>query len=378
MKGIERLRDLVHEIRVDSSVWWLANDDYCKKHGLSGENDGGPLKRLLLEIADQIERETARNADEREAAAWVREHGGIDECERKAEASIEVGDKYTLLRMELGKLLGYDLMGQLDAADEELVEKIGKRLMPSGVRLPKDMAGKTIDPSGPVWLGDEKMAVVAVSHKSRLCLRPWSRKRGGGGGRWYESSRVSVKRPAPRVLDADGEEIRVGDVVYEVGGDGRALHVFDVCPEAVDAKFASGHVYNLDPKDLTHRAPVLAADGRPLREGETVWHEDGTQLRVTGFGDEEDGETLVEVYRISGPTDWGECRSLSLTHERPDSWERLEDDTDALLKAESNGKGSYNAANDYCNAHGLGTDGTVWVLVAQDLVRRAKKLAGVS
>ena len=50
--------------------------------------------------------------------------------------TMDENDKYTLLRMELGKLLGYDLMGQLDASDEELVEKIGKRLMPEGMEWP--------------------------------------------------------------------------------------------------------------------------------------------------------------------------------------------------------------------------------------------------
>ena len=77
---------------------------------------------------------------------------------------------------------------------------------------------------------------------------------------------------------------------------------------------------------------------------------------------------------MSGPTKWCECRSLSLTHESPDTWERLEEDVDALAEAEINGEGSYNAANDYCTRHVL-KDGTVWVLVAQDLVRRARALA---
>lgn len=64
--------------------------------------------------------------------------------------------------------------------------------------------------------------------------------------------------------------------------------------------------------------PVLAGDGLPLPVGDIVYHEvDGTCLRVLGYGHEEDGETLVRVERVFGPTNWSECRNLSLLHERP-------------------------------------------------------------
>ena len=124
---------------------------------------------------------------------------------------------------------------------------------------------------------------------------------------------------------------------------------------------------------LTHRAPVLAADGRPLREGETVWDVDGRgPLAVWSLPEKSDMHVSLKkdgTFYYRHPE--------KLTHERPDSWERLEEDANALAEAETNGRGSYNAANDYCNAYGL-KDGSVWVLMARDLVRRAKSLAGVS
>ena len=70
--------------------------------------------------------------------------------------------------------------------------------------------------------------------------------------------------------------------------------------------------------DRTYHDPVLAGDDLPLPIGDIVYHEvDGTCLRVLGYGHEEDGETLVHVERISGPTNWTECRNLSLLHKRP-------------------------------------------------------------
>lgn len=75
---------------------------------------------------------------------------------------------------------------------------------------------------------------------------------------------------------------------------------------------------------LKRPAPkVLDADGVEIKVGDTVWHEDGTMLRVDGFGGIEDGETIVNVHVIRGAVPWIAVRSLSLTHTRPDSRERV-------------------------------------------------------
>lgn len=76
------------------------------------------------------------------------------------------------------------------------------------------------------------------------------------------------------------------------------------------------HVKRPEPK-------VLDADGVEIKVGDTVWHEDGTMLRVDGFGGIEDGETIVNVHVIRGAVPWIAVRSLSLTHTRPDSRERV-------------------------------------------------------
>ena len=128
-----------------------------------------------------------------------------------------------------------------------------------------------------------------------------------------------VKRPAPKVLDADGVKIEVGDDLYSVEG-GLKLHVGVI--DTRNGRIATAEMYALDkwadPAMYTHRAPVLAADGKPLREGEMVYMlDDDRPYTLKRF----DGD---HVYINAGGSSfdfWTFPRKL--THERPDSLERL-------------------------------------------------------
>lgn len=70
------------------------------------------------------------------------------------------------------------------------------------------------------------------------------------------------------------------------------------------------------------------ADGKPIREGETVWDKDSGDRLIVG-AIEDDGHTVTCRYADLGdsaiPThgSWSPC---DLTHERPESWERWEAD----------------------------------------------------
>ena len=142
--------------------------------------------------------------------------------------------------------------------------------------------------------------------------------------------RERVERPAPKVLDADGVEIRVGDEVWTT----RDLDKFTVTNPnngeflSVSCKDEGGDDYCCYPTDLTHRAPVLAADGRPLCEGETVWDVLGNRrFKVLGFcSDAKLGEFTVKTAGIDGMSLEGHSKPSDLTHERPESWERIEED----------------------------------------------------
>lgn len=107
---------------------------------------------------------------------------------------------------------------------------------------------------------------------------------------------------------------------------------------------------------------VLGADGVPIEVGDTVWCDDGDEpLRVT----------LIHTsgYRsVSLEGKGGEHYSLDperLTHKRPDSWERIEEDAKLAPRA-------------YLEKRGMNPEKTERVAsMMADLVRRAKALAKV-
>lgn len=125
-----------------------------------------------------------------------------------------------------------------------------------------------------------------------------------------------VKRPAPKVLDADGVEIHVGETLYGIG---REQHKYDVInPHYIVAE--AGEVFT-----------CLCYDC-------------------------DDGEEC-------------HCRPEMLTHTRPDSWERLEEDAEKgnceyLGRSQSSCDGCYLNGKSACDEY-----------VRIDLVRRAKALA---
>lgn len=111
---------------------------------------------------------------------------------------------------------------------------------------------------------------------------------------------------------------------------------------------------------------VLDADGVEILIGDTVWNiNTGNELVVDSFG-----KNVIETHHPDGrPVTIISRRCL--THTRPDSWERLEEDA---------GKQPYA----YCADRGLYKEGDEYTpyvptseLFARDIVRRAKRLAGV-
>lgn len=124
-----------------------------------------------------------------------------------------------------------------------------------------------------------------------------------------------------RILDMwprydDGEPVWFGDEVDGLGGE--IIEVYIAENAAAIWNNYANHMH-LSPGERVKRpAPeVLDADGVEIKVGDTVWHEDGSELHVIGFGDVQDGETMLAVEYAAGPTKWGEVRCLSVTHTRP-------------------------------------------------------------
>lgn len=108
---------------------------------------------------------------------------------------------------------------------------------------------------------------------------------------------------------------------------------------------------------------VLDAGGVEIKVGDTVWHEDG-------------GEQLVEEVNRYGVRcfDGDKRRTFNpkyLTHTRPDSWERLEEDASKDTCVYFGGTGHFDCGE--CSSGGV----NCFRRMKLDIVRRAKALAGV-
>ena len=125
--------------------------------------------------------------------------------------------------------------------------------------------------------------------------------------------------PAPKVRDADGVEIHVGDTVCGTR-DMEPMRVVDTDSRECGFKHIKCEkegdgFWFYCPDELTHKLPVIAADGEPLEVGQTVWDENGRgPLTVWRLPDKSDMHVSLKkdgtfYYRYSE----------KLTHERPES-----------------------------------------------------------
>ena len=126
-----------------------------------------------------------------------------------------------------------------------------------------------------------------------------------------------VKRPAPKVLDADGVEVHVGDTVFEreTGEEYKVERVFSGAP---------------DPDFPDHA------------------------IRCNKVAD-----PIMHVFKPD-----------QLTHTRPDSWERLEEDAESIRQTIACNFGDFSPSDFKQGGDSLQDR-------VSDLVRRAKALAGV-
>lgn len=298
-----------------------------------------------------------------EAARWVRKHGGLDsvkeewhsrvpydrhektrqrlldhiaECEtalgRRRRRIKELGrtveffqlnnSNFRHLLADVAERLGFTRYGD-DYEPEDLIDALDRRLMPEGMEWPRFEDGE------PVRIGDAIVDGMGHAHEVSSVevfddaeALHWSPSEPDDFV-WLVHGEL-VKRPDSKVLDADGAEICVGDTVWHV----HDLDKFTVTNSnngenlSVSCMGEDGKEYCCYPNGLTHRAPVLAADGRPLRDGETVWGINGATYRVTGLHDGEvfarhiGGSFGAEV-ESAGGSGLYRLRAEQLTHKRP-------------------------------------------------------------
>ena len=359
MTGIERLRK--HGDNLQELLEALASDARVEAHAIAEQikREAQPKRDPAADVS--MSAYDLLPADEREAIAWVREHGGLGHVK-------DICHDFRAVVERLGiEWSESELHGLMDVLD--------KRLMPEGMEWPKVDGEPVVIGERLVGYGsgDDGYEVVGVRPTCGWVLvKSCDHIRRDGGPVILEWDASKCHRLAPKVLDADGAEIRVGDTLYYV--DGREQKVNTVA-YLTDGLVQFGRINGagyvtycegacISPDQLTHRAPVLAADGKPLREGETVWHRSGN---AHGVVESIDAGSLMHTVRYRSD-DGEEYRDAAkdLTHERPDSWERLEEDVAGA-----------SCPDVYCANHRIDASDTSyeWAM-ARDIVRRARALAG--
>lgn len=142
--------------------------------------------------------------------------------------------------------------GTADLLHEVLADLIEPQL-PEGVEWPRFKDGEPVKAGDEVEYGGETMRVYLATFDADGWALWCSRK--GIDGRLSGSFGERVKRPAPEVLDADGVPIEVGDTVY-CDDDPEQLIVesFDDpgCVYITLAKSPNGMLYTIEPSRLSH------------------------------------------------------------------------------------------------------------------------------
>lgn len=166
----------------------------------------------------------------------------------------------------------------------------------------------------------------------------------------------------------DGEYVWFGDEVEMQDEIVREVWTFtlDVNAEGDKRLYLNGFqgLFVLPGERVKRPAPkVLDADGVEIKVGDTVWTLDGLEGVVTKV---EDGAACIAY-----ESDYAQRKEAdNLTHARPDSWERLEEDAEKIRRDIAHNLGDF-SPSDFDDERD-----TVQFRVT-DLVRRAKALAGV-
>ena len=262
------------------------------------------MERLARELMDKIESSAA--------TSWCRDHGynvkgtSYTEDKRNARADIErriaeadladdkardsaLGDwKAKADAMdETCRVLGVDSYNLVADAARPLVDehcelkelREAGRIVPEGVSWPRYEDGEPVRIGDEVEIRGEAKRVERVEFSSDRCMV-----RCAPGFFEQRPHGERFKRPAPKALGGDGVEVKVGDVVW-------------LAPEYRCKAGSTGSSHN-----LLYVAPSEKMTVSEVRKGgcgEVAWM-DGRGRR------------------------W--CSTSWLTHERPDSWERLRED----------------------------------------------------
>ena len=357
MTGIERLRELVDGINPITVVCGVTKTSYDRSHM---EDVGARLRDFLADIAEQIEREMKASsevekmkcdpddvsmsaydllsADEREAIAWVREHGGLDHVNEVWNNRSNLRRMYESERSKVERQQRHIEFVQGKCRERQghivdlskMVDEMRPRLMPEGMEWLIEAWPKFED-DAPVKLGDT--ALIDGDADMVEAVQIWIHGKpviyGDNGSQQLEKGE-RVRRPA--VPASDGEPLEVGQTVWDVDSgieyEVVGIHIDEDNPVRVMRTDGSHLAKAAKPNTLTHQRPVLDVDGVPINVGDTVY-EVGENYPpfVVGRLPEPGAYRSVRVVYPSGAfTFLGPERLTHTKPEPPDSWERIEED----------------------------------------------------
>lgn len=212
----------------------------------------------VIEASDRAWKVVQMKGEKQGVSAWLR--GIIDRYKDEA-------DGFSRGCSAMVKMFGIDCKEETcrdcmikmvtaiaDRIDADRID--AERALPEGVEWPR------FEDGGLVRIGDElefegKTMLVCDATFYADGWEFWC-DRGDMNCRLYGSYGARFKRPAPKVLDADGVPIKVGDTVYFVDGDARPLAVERIDANggepAVDLVYAGRILrrHSVNPEKLTH------------------------------------------------------------------------------------------------------------------------------
>lgn len=215
----------------------------------------------VIEASDRARKVVQMTEEKQGASAWLR--GIIGRYKDEA-------DGFSKGCSSMAKMFGIDCEEEtcrdcMIRMVTTIADRIDADRIDAERALPDDMKWPRFEDGGLVRIGDElefegkTMLVCDVTfYADGWAL--WC-DREDMSGRLHGSYGERVKRPVPKVLDADGVPIKVDDTVYFVDGDARPLTVERIDSNggepAVDLVYAGQILrwYSANPEKLTHERP---------------------------------------------------------------------------------------------------------------------------
>lgn len=182
-------------------------------------------------------------------SAWLR--GIVDECDSSKTHCSAIAEAFGIECWREKTCRG--CIARMLAAIADRID--AERALPEGVEWPRFEDGELVEVGDTVGNDEPFTAREIAFEPDRWLIKASSR---SAFGCFHGGFGEPAKRPAPKVLDADGVPIKVGDTVY-CDDDPEQLIVdsFDDpgCVYITLAKSPNGILYTIEPSRLSHECP---------------------------------------------------------------------------------------------------------------------------